>query len=53
MGAHWLIPADTVLEPLPTQVFPHKWLERIQMMDDAARLDSECFDMDEVWGKAA
>ena len=52
-GTHWLIPADTVLEPLPTQVFPHKWLERIQMMDDAARLDSECFDMDEVWGKAA
>lgn len=50
-GTHWLIPADTVLEPLPTQVFPHKWLERIQMMDDAARLDSECFDMDEVWGE--
>lgn len=52
-GTHWLIPADTVLEPFPTQEFPHKWLERIQMMDDAERPDSECFDMDEVWGKAA
>lgn len=52
-GTHWLIPADTVLEPFPTQEFPHKWLERIQMMDDAERSDSECFDMDEVWGKAA
>lgn len=52
-GTHWLIPADTVLEPFPTQEFPHKWLERIQMMDDAEHPDSECFDMDEVWGKAA
>ena len=52
-GTHWLIPADTVLEPFPTQEFPHKWLERIQMMDDTEHPDSECFDMDEVWGKAA
>ena len=52
-GTHWLIPADTVLEPLPTQEFPRKWLEHIQMMDDEAFPDRECFDMDEVWGKAA